>query len=253
MQLFRSNMAVAGLMMAAMAGCGGRDVTGASGTSTPPLTGPGQAAHITVAPSSVAIGLGSSVQLHAYVEGVVNGSQSVRWSLAPPSNADVFAVSDSGLVSATCYPGGTATVVATSLADTTVAGAATVIAVPPGLSAVNLLAVNQAGTGKAATIDAVTDSIDVVTAIDPGVVPCYAVTEAELVIHRTAGDTVVARLPLDTLATAPYVIGLVFHSDATANGVPLFPNGAYSMHVAGVVSGPFAPQASSTINFTIAN
>jgi hypothetical protein len=202
-----------------------------------------------VSPATSTILLGDSVQLHAYVEGLGTGNEGVRWS----SSSAAFTVSNTGLVVAKCYPGGTTTVVATSLADTTVAGAATIIAAPLTQPAANISAVYQAGTGQPAALDRVTDSISVVATLAPSVVPCYALTEADLVVHRAAGDTVVARLPLDTLATKPFSIGLMFHSDATVNGVPVFPNGDYAARIDALASGPVPPQRSSTVNFTVHN
>ena len=246
MHLIRSSVAVAVVCMAA--GCGRRGMTDTTGVQPPPI-GLGQGAHIVVSPASSTILLGDSVQLHASVEGLGTGNQGVRWS----TSSTAFTVSNTGLVVAKCYPGGTATVVATSLADTTVAGAGTVIADPLALPAASISGVYQAGTGEPAALDRVTDSINVVATLAPSVVPCYALTEADLVVHRAAGDTVVARLPLDTLATKPFSVGLMFRSDAKVNGVPVFPNGDYAVRIDALTSGQLPSQQSSTINLTVHN
>jgi hypothetical protein len=251
MRVFRLSV-VLGVLGVAVA-CGGRDATSVTATE-PPLVAPGQGVHVTVSPAAVSMVIGDSVRLHAYVEGfttTAGASQAVRWSVTPDSGQ--FTVSDSGVVTARCYPGGTAAVVATSVWDSTVAGAATVTAMSTLQSVVSLQTITAAATGQPADLNHITGTVNVVANIATSALPCYAATRADLVIRRAGNDTVVASLPLDSLASTHYQATLAFHSDAGVNGAPAFPNGAYAVRVVVAMTGGLPPQASSTINFTIAN
>ncbi|HEU4990480.1 MAG TPA: hypothetical protein VFT41_11900 [Gemmatimonadaceae bacterium] len=230
----------------------------ASCTSQPDVTGtnqppPGSPHAVIVVPSSLNLLLGDSVQLAAFVEdsvGSTNTSQSVTWSV-DPSDSPIH-VSATGYVHA-CYPGGTAHVIATSVAAPTISGTSTVLAASTLLSPVNLWAIQDSATGAAANLNALAGTVNVLATVSQHPVPCYAVTEADLVIHRQAGDTIVARVPLDTTATDTRTITLPFQTAAAVNGAPAFPNGDYAIRVIAVISGPNAPAPSSTINVSVKN
>lgn len=237
------------IALVGLAACGGSAAS--KGVTLPRMTTPTQ---VIVTPASVAMGFGVHVQFHAVVAdsaGALTRDQAVEWSLTPPSTT--ISIDDSGVVTDACYPGGMATVVARSMADSSLTGTAQVIVAPTTAATVSISAVNDAATGGPANLDSLTDSVRVTTSVSTAQLPCVIVREADLVIHRPAGDTIVDRMPLDTVATAGQQVTLTFHSDAKAGGVAHFPNGAYAMYVEVPPSGGWPTMRSSTINFTIRN
>lgn len=206
---------------------------------------------VTVMPNDVGFTVGDSIQLAAVVTdsaGTVGVDQRVRWTVEPPSPA--FTVSDSGRVVGHC-PGGSAIVRATSRVDTTVFGTAHVVTVPQ-LSDLSLARIDEASTGQPANLDSVTDSIRVTGNVAPIRGSCSLISEIDLVLHRSTGDTVVDHATLDSTA-ASAIVQLTLHSNAQWNGAPVFPNGAYAIYLQSVYTGTVAPERSSTINLTIAN
>lgn len=245
----RMKRAVPVVVLVGLAACGGS--ANSRGVTPPPITNP--PAKVIVTPASAAMGYGVHVQFHAVVEdsaGALTSDQAVGWSLTPASTT--ISIDDSGVVTAACYPGGMATVVARSVADSSLTGAAQVIVAPTTAATVSIATVSDAATGGPANLDSLTDSVRVTTSVSHAQIPCVIVREADLVIHRPAGDTIVDRMPLDTMATAVQQVTLTFYSDAKAGGVAQFPNGAYAMYV-DVRSGNWPAMRSSTINFTVHN
>jgi len=245
----RMKGAVPVVALVGLAACGGSAAS--KGVTRPVITTP---AKVIVSPASAAMGYGVHFQFHAVVEdsaGALTGDQTVDWSLTPPSTT--ISIDDSGVVTDACYPGGMATVVARSVADSSLTGTAQVIVAPTTAATVSIATINDAATGGPADLDSLTDSVRVTTNVSTAQVPCVIVREADLVIHRPAGDTIVDRMPLDTVATAGQTVTLTFHSDAKAEGVAQFPNGSYAMHVEVPLPGGRPTMRSSTINFTIRN
>ncbi len=155
-------------------------------------------------------------------------------------------------MSDSCYPGGTATVVARSVADTSLFGTAQAIVTSTLEATVSIASIVDAGTGQPARLDSLTDSVHVVININLSQLPCVSASEADLVIARPQGDTIVDRVALDSAGTVIRKATLTFHSDAKIGGVPQFPNGQYTMAVEmPLSSGPV--QRSSTMSFTIKN
>jgi hypothetical protein len=233
---------LAGVIAVAAAACSGP-------IESPPIQ-PAPAL-VTVMPNDVGFTIGDSIQLAAVVTdsaGTVGVDQRVHWTVEPPSAA--FTITDSGLVVGHC-PGGTATIHATSRVDTTVFGTAHVVTLPQ-LSNLSIAGIYQAGTGQPAHLDSVNDSIRVTGNVAPIRGSCSLVSEVDLVLHRSSGDTVVDRATLDSTA-ASAVVQLTLHSAAQWNGASIFPNGDYAVYMNSVYTGTGAPPRSSTINFTIAN
>ncbi len=254
MSVLRSCRALSAATLSAILVAAALFVTACSepaGSVAPPGS-PGPASVI-VAPNAVGFGLGVGFPLTATVldsAGVPTANQAVTWSITPSDGP--ISVSDSGVVFA-CYPGGTAIVTARSVQDTVVAGTDTLVAVSDLLPAISMTAIDQALTGAPAHLDSVTDSIAVLGNAAPSTVPCRGLTEVDLVLRRASGDTVIDRVIMDSTSRTSSVVRLVFHSDATVAGAPVFPNGDYALRLDVHITGMLAPQPSITINITIRN
>ncbi len=229
--------------------CGGSGVN--RGVTLPIVSVP---AKVIVTPASVTVAPGASTEFSALVEDSAGASavdQAVHWSLTPPSAA--IAISDSGTITPSCNAAGTWTVVATSAVDSAVSGMAQVVV--PAMSAVgvSIASIVEAVTGQPANLDSVTDSLQITTGAIHAIAPCQVAREADLVVSRPEGDTVVDRVPLDTTAAADQFATLTFHSDAKVGGVAQFPNGQYAMAVDLILAASATPAQSSTIQFTVKN
>jgi hypothetical protein len=230
-----------------LAACGGSSDNGVQPASKLPV------ANVVITPTQWTGGVGDSIRLAAVVSdsaGGVGVSQSVRWSIEPSAGA--LAISDSGEVTSHCN-GGTSTVTARSTVDTTVLGTAVVSAALP-FTLTQITSIVQTGSGQPANLSAVTDSITVSGTGGPIHTPCSTLTAYNLVVHSTAGDTVVATAPIDTTSTALGVtFSMVFHTDAKVSGAPRFPDGAYSLFVRAVRTGTVMPERTNSAVFTITN
>lgn len=234
-------VAMATLMMGAAA-CS----PGSTGNAvTPPKSG---VAGVIVAPSQLNVTSYAPVQFTATVIGTGNVSQAVRWSVQPPNAATVTA---DGLVTV-CYPLGKFTVVATSLQDTTIAGSASVLAVST-LSSINIVSITRSGTTTPVSTDSIAGSVDIGATFNAGDFACHAPAEADLIVTRAAGDTVVARQTFGAGVAGPQQVLLTFRSADSTAGHPAFPNGPYQMHVGLLLTGLATPVPSSTFNITVRN
>jgi hypothetical protein len=203
---------------------------------------------VSVSPSQVALAAGAEVQLVATVSGAPGNDQRVRWSLT--GSASVF-VSPSGMLTA-CWPGGHASVIATSLADTTASGGADVVATSTLLGVVSIASISYSPGGAPANLDSLAGSVIVVANVAPVALACYTATEVDLVVSSAHGDTVVARQPFATPPTGPVSLSLPFNSAAATGGQAVFPNGSYAFHANAVFAG-LAPVASNMLTMTIRN
>ncbi|MDE3173068.1 MAG: hypothetical protein KGN74_08350 [Gemmatimonadota bacterium] len=240
--------AVAAAGLIGVGACGGNGAT--RGVTLPIVSVP---ARVIVTPASVSLGFGVPYQFHAVVEdsaGAPTRDQAVQWSLSPSSAT--IAITDSGVVTGTCYPGGMATVVARSAADSTVFGTAQAFVVSTW-TGVSIASVVDAGTGQPANLDSVTDSVRVETSVARPAPPCLSPYELDLVVHRAAGDTTVDRVAVDSTSLPSGPVALTFHSDAKVGGVAQFPNGQYALRTVLLLNGGSPPVPSSTMNFAIKN
>ncbi|HVA58599.1 MAG TPA: Ig-like domain-containing protein [Gemmatimonadaceae bacterium] len=212
---------------------------------TPPKSG---VTAVIVAPGQLNVISDAPVQFTAMVIGTGNVSQAVRWSVQPPNAATVTA---DGLVTV-CFPASKFTVVATSLQDTTVSGLASVLAVStlPGIS---IASITRSGTTTPATTDSIAGSVDIGATFNASGFACHAPTEADLIVTRAAGDTVVARQTFGAGVAGPQQVLLTFRSADSTAGHPAFPNGPYQMHVGLLLTGLATPVPSSTFNITVRN
>jgi hypothetical protein len=229
-----------------LSACGGAAAVTRPGGGTPP-------ARVIVTPAFVSMGFGVPVRFSAAVldsAGTLTADQAVTWRVLPASGPAT--ISDSGVVTWSCYPGGTARVIAASLADTTVADTAQAVVALAG-TAQSISSIADAATGQPASLDSLTDSVRVTLGADPSQYPCAGFREADLVVARAAGDTIVDRVPLDSTSATRQTVALIFHSGAAVGGVPQFPNGPYAMYVTLQLTGNLAPVRSSGISFTIDN
>ncbi|MHB1862789.1 MAG: Ig-like domain-containing protein [Gemmatimonadaceae bacterium] len=220
---------------------------GSTGNSiTPPKSG---VTGVIVAPGQLNVISDAPVQFTATVIGSSNVSQAVRWSVQPPNAATVTA---DGLVTV-CYPPGVKfTVIATSLQDTTIAGSASVLAVST-LSSFSIVSITRSGTTAPVSTDSIAGAVDIGAAFNAGDFTCHAPAEADLIVTRTAGDTVVARQTFGAGVAGPQQVLLTFRSADSTAGHPAFPNGPYRMHVGLLLTGLTAPVPSSTFNITVRN
>lgn len=219
---------------------------GRTGSSiTPPKSG---VSGVIVAPGQLNVIADAPVQFTATVIGTGNVSQAVRWSVQPPSAATVTA---DGLVTV-CYPFSKFTVIATSLQDTTVSGSASVLAVSD-LPGITIASITRTGTTTPVSTDSIVGSVDVGLTFNASDFACHAPAEADLIVTRAAGDTVVARQTFGAGVAGPQQVLVTFRSADSTAGHPAFPNGPYQMHVGLVLTGLIAPLPSSTFNITVRN
>ena len=161
---------------------------------------------VTVDPSNLVMSSGAKVSLSATVAaGPDQGNRRVRWASRNPS---VATVDEGGLVSA--LAGGNTTITATSLADTTVAGAAAVTVVSFGPT-VTVAAINH--NGAAADLGNASGTLDVIVNVD-GSSPL--ISRADLVLNSAGADTVVASF--QPSAATPGPVTLSFNSAGLHNG-----------------------------------
>lgn len=203
---------------------------------------------VIVSPSDVPLVPGEVAQLVATVTGEPGNDQRVRWSLI---GSPYIFVSASGMVTG-CWPGGHATVLATSLVDARNAGAADVVVATTAQSIVSFSSISYSPSGVTAHLDSIAGAITVAANFAQPQFSCYAAAELDLVLTSARGDTVVGRQLFPTAPSAPVTLPFAFNSAATQGGQPLFPNGSYLLRLDAVFPGT-TTVASNTLALTLRN
>ena len=106
---------------------------------------------VTVTPSNVQVQVGTSQQFAAVVQGTNSPSQSVTWSLNGETSPDTLLTSGLLVVGADEYIGTTLTITATSVADSSFSGSATVTVTYDPPAAVYALTLSPSGNHTFAT------------------------------------------------------------------------------------------------------
>ena len=241
------------LLVAGLTACGDKVTvtapTSGTSSSTPVVHS------VTVSPASVSLKIGETVQLVASVDADAGLARTVTWKSGDSNKATV---SSAGLV--TAVASGTVAISATSTADNTVAGAATIIVAPVTAATISINSINANGTGLPANLGAVAGQLDVILNVDQGT---QTVTALNLIVHNntTNTDTTVATYSFTSANKAPVSaaaapITMSFNTAAfnASTGAVSFVNGSYSIKAQAVVAGSSGQSpVSSTINYTVNN
>jgi hypothetical protein len=234
-RVFRLSFAMVGVLgIASLAACGDKitnNETGASGDSV--------VHSVTVTPQSASMNVGDKVTFAASVDaGARITNRTVTWS---SSNAAVATV-DAATGAATAVAAGTASIIAKSVADPTVQGAA-VVSVAAGVPAtVTIGQVNTTVCGTngvcssiPATLNNVANQLDVTLNVDAGTQKLAGV---DLIMNCGGADTVVASQNLGSAdaaplgaedATAPVTLSFNTAAFNAATGAPNFKNGVCTL------------------------
>jgi hypothetical protein len=200
--------------------------------------------------AEMTIGVGASPRFRARVSGGLGVSQAVRWTSSAPTIADV---SNDGVVT-TCYPGGSATITAQSVADPSKTAAVRLLVNPLGIGWISINAPRRSGTDVIVPFDSLSGTVDVPVGLSPeGVLPCRAVERVELRIRGAALDSVVARIPLNPPATRVTFVRATIETASTFAGRRLLPNGSYVLSAAVFVTGLAQPVLAPEIPIMIRN
>ncbi len=243
------------LVIAGLTACGDKVTVAPNPTSTT-TPAPGVVHSVTVAPASVSISIGNTVQLVATVDADAGLARTVTWASTAASKATV---SSSGLV--TAVASGTVVITATSTADATVSGAATIIVGTVTNASISIASINQGGLP--ANLNNVAGQVDVTLNVDQG---SQSITRLDLIAHNvgTNTDTTVAtysftspnKVPASGASASSAPITMSFNTAAftATTGQVAFINGAYTIRAQATVAGSSnqAP-VSSTINYTVNN
>ncbi len=209
---------------AGVTACGNKttEVTTTTVTPTTPAPNP-HVQSVVVTPSQVNLNVGQTVQLFANVTADSGLARTVTWS----SNATSIAtVDNNGLV--TAKAAGTAVIVATSTADPTKQGSASITVQAVTQPTIQLASITNAA-GQPVTLNNVSGQINVTLNVDAGGATNYKV---DLLMNCGNGDVVVAT---QTVGAGPNVapavsgvaapITLSFNTaQLDANGNPLYKN-----------------------------
>jgi hypothetical protein len=255
MQKVSRSILAGALVLAGLTACGDKISTGTQTSTTPPAA----VVHsVTVTPASVSLSIGQNVTLVAQVNADAGLARTVTWA---STNAAVATVSSAGVVQAVAS--GTAVITATSTADPTVAGAASIIVAPITLASVSIASINvTTGAGSVpANLAAVAGQVNVTLNVDPGT---QNVTTVNLITNNGVRDTIVASetgLSLSrvhTVGNASGVVSSIQLSFNTANfnpatGAVSFPNGPETMKASLAITGASGLTVSNTLTYTLAN
>lgn len=215
-------------------------------TVPPPAATDSVVHSVTVSPPSANMNVGDKVQFGASVDaGAGISDRTVKWS---SSNSAVATVDQTGLV--TAVAAGTASILATSNANTQVSGAAvvTVSAGTPAALSFSSFTQTQCDpfTGvcntAAANLNNVANQLDVNVNLDAGT---QKVTEVDLIMNCGGADTIVAKQTFASADVAPEVEASASVIDLPVNtaafnatsGAPAFKNGACTLKTQAVVAG----------------
>ncbi len=205
---------------------------------------------VAVSPSAVSMQCGQTVQLLAAVTTNTGINRSVLWS---SSNAGVAGVDSTGLVHALGI--GTATVTATSLADSRKAGSAGIIVATISVPVITTSMVIEAGTGQPANLNAITDSIDVTYNLrDPGclggALPWVSLTAS----ISNGQDSLTTTVPVPSSSTSLTQVTVRLNTAAKkADGTPVLHNGSYTLTGVLLGSNGSTYRSANTVTLTVAN
>jgi Big-like domain-containing protein len=202
-------------------------------------------------PGPVPLKVGDKVTFSASVQGGADlTNRAVTWKSSAPT---IASVDNTGLV--TALAGGTASIIATSVANTAISGAAVVTVAASVPATVTIGQINQtvctaanSCTSVPATLSNVANQLDVTLNVDPGT---QTISEVDLVMNCTGAgnsgqDTVVARQTLGSGDVAPLAVEaasspvtLSFNTAAfnATTGVVAFRNGQCTLKAKALTSG----------------
>lgn len=206
-----------------------RDTTSTQPTNT--LIG------IIVAPSSVGIGVGDKVQIAATAPASV--STSFIWTSSDSTIALVRATDASGKnVLVTGLKPGTVSITATAFVDPTQSASAVITvgrAYPSGIPTVTITSINEPASGTPANLASANGALAITFSANwPD---AFRVDSAAVVVHRSAGDTVVGTVavPASLRSAGKWTDTVAWNTSArTANGAAVFANGSYTLSVRGL-------------------
>ena len=240
------------LLVAGLTACG--DKVTVTGNGSGSGTGAGVVHSVTVAPASVSLKVGETVQLVASVDADAGLARTVTWASGDATKASVV----TGLV--TAKAAGTVAITATSTADNTVAGAATIIIAQGTAATISINSINANATGLPANLLAVAGQLDVILNVDQGT---QSVSELDLIVHNnvTNTDTTVATYMYTSPNKAPVSatsapITMSFNTAAfnQTSGMVSFVNGSYSIKAKAVIAGGSGQSpVSSSMNYIVNN
>jgi hypothetical protein len=204
-----------------------------------------------VMPSTLTLVIGSTATLTVVSEtNVVLPNSSIVWS---SSNNSVATVSANGLV--TGINNGTVTIIASSVTDPTVKGAAavTVGTLPPtgNVSIASINQTNAAGQSVPANLTGVAGMIDILVQVPTDSSPVTIVASV-----KVGTDSLVQTrtLPASSGATGLATVTFTMNTaQKDASGAPILHNGNATLTVTATTSSTPAKSASSSITFALAN
>jgi len=192
---------------------------------------------VTLSPTSAALSIGSTLQIVATSPGRV--SMVFTWTSSDTTIASVVQTGGTGTVAVvTARKPGVVAIKATASADPSQSAAAVIIVSnpsPSGVPTVSIASINEVTGGVPANLAAANCALAV--AFSANWLDDSKANSAELLIHRAAGDTVVATVAVpNTLASAgKWTDTLIWNTSARlANGAALFANGSYTVSVRAV-------------------
>ena len=233
-RVFCSTVLVAALSVAGLTACGDK-VNVVQPAPDSAVTA------VTVQPGAATLNVGDKVTLVATVTaGPAQTNRNVTWT---SSNTTVATVDNAGVV--TAVAGGTASIIATSAANTAIKGAAVITVNPVVLATVTLgnimqTVCNPTCTSVPATLNNVANQLDVTVNLDQGT---QKVSEVDLIMNCGGADTIVAKqilsaadiTPLTEDATAPLQFSFNTAAFNSANGTPSLHNGACTISASAAI------------------
>jgi hypothetical protein len=216
---------------------------------------------VSVSPPSASLNVGDKITLVATVTANGNPNRSVTWSTG---NAAVATVDANGQVTAT--GGGTTSIIATSVSNTAVKGAAAITVGAVVQPTVTVASITQGNI--TAQLGNIAGQLDVTVNVDAGT---QKVSKVDLIVNCGGADTVVATQTIGAGDVAPLgaeasasTVQMSFNTAAfnAANGTVAFKNGACTLKArATTTSGiivasngtPFTLNNLDTVSATITN
>lgn len=244
------------LVIAGLTACGDKVTVAPGGGGTTTAATP--VVHsVTVQPSSVSLKVGETVKLVATVDADATLARTVTWASGDATKASV---GSDGTVTAVAP--GTVAITATSTADPTVAGAATIIVQSVTAATISIGSINQTvgNSSVPADLSNVSGQLNVTLNVDQGT---QTITELDLIVKN------IATSKLDTVAkyffaaankapvsatSAPITMSFNTAKFNDTTGAVTFVNGQYTIQAQAVVAGSTGQSpVSSTMQYTLKN